>query len=482
MHGSRVPGPAACRALARAAPAVLLALVALAHRADAQLATSQLATRWAKDVTPERVLPEYPRPQMTRPAWTNLNGRWDYAIRDREAAQPDRWDGTILVPFPVESQLSGVHRSVSPGERLWYRRTFRAPARPTGGRLLLHAGAIDWDATIYVNGRDVGRHRGGYDPITVDITDALTRGGDQQLVVGVEDPTDAGDQPHGKQVRQARSIWYTAVTGIWQTIWLEPVPASWIRSLQVTADVDAGMVHVRVDAAGAPRGTTVRVIARAAGAAAGQAGGPVDGVVDVPLPSPHLWAPGDPFLYDLSVQLSTGDSVGSYVGMRKIAVARDAAGTPRLFLNDKPLFQFGLLDQGWWPDGLYTAPTDEALASDIETTLRLGFNFARKHVKVEPDRWYYHADRLGLLVWQDMPSAGNATPEGRREFDAELRRVVDALRNHPSIVMWVPFNEGWGQHDTWDHVAWLANLRPHATRERRERMDRRRCRRRAGRP
>jgi galactose mutarotase-like enzyme len=429
----------------------------------AQTAPGRLTTRWAAAVTADRILPEYPRPQLVRPAWQSLNGRWDYAIRDSGASAParaGRFDGTILVPFPIESQLSGVQRAVTDRERLWYRRRFRVAAAAPGSRWLLHFGAVDWAAVVYVNGRRIGEHSGGYDPFSFDITAALRPTGDQELVVGVRDPTDRGDQPRGKQVLKPGSIWYTAVTGIWQTVWLEPVPATYVSALQITPDVDASTVTIRAVVSGAEPGARVRAVARAGDSIIARGEGAADAPLTLRLPQTRLWSPDDPFLYGLSISLSGGDSIESYFGMRTIAVAPDRAGALRLVLNGRPLFQYGTLDQGWWPDGLYTAPTDEALRSDVETLKRLGFNLIRKHVKVEPDRWYYHCDRLGMLVWQDMPSANNTTADGRRQFAAELGRVVDALRNHPAIVMWVPFNEGWGQHDTERYVAWLKQHDP----------------------
>ena len=444
-------------ALAAAAVA-RLALAAAAQESVPPLPT--LATRWARDVTAGAVLPEYPRPQMARSAWQSLNGRWDYAIAAKDAAAPDRWDGEILVPFPVESQLSGVRRAVTPSQRLWYHRAFRAPRRPPGGRLLLHFGAVDWDAAVFVNGRRVGEHRGGYDPFTFDITDALAGTGDQQLVVGVRDPTDSGPQPRGKQVLRPHGIMYTAVTGIWQTVWLEPVPARYVTGLEITPDVDAGAVRLRVRAAGSTRGSRVHVTVLAGARPVAEGLIALDRVASIPIPHPHFWSPSDPYLYGLRIGLSGGDEVRGYVGMRKIAVAGDSAGVNRLFLNGHALFELGTLDQGWWPDGLYTAPTEDARRFDLETLKRLGFNLIRKHVKVEPERWYYDCDSLGILVWQDMPSGNNDTPEGKENFAAELGRMVDALRNHPSIVMWVPFNEGWGQHDTERYVQWLREHDP----------------------
>jgi len=349
-----------------------------------------------------------------------------------------------------------VRRAVTPAQRLWYRRSFRLPATAEGTRWLLHFGAVDWETTVYVNGLAVNTHRGGYDPFTLDITEELHRGGGaQELLVRVWDPTDNGEQPRGKQVLTPHSIWYTAVTGIWQTVWLEPVPRDHIASLDVRPDVDAGVVNIRVYTASTDASLDVRLSVLDGDRTVAQASGVAGQRLTLPIPDAKLWGPGHPFLYGLRVVAEGGDVVTSYFGMRKIAVARDSAGVARLFLNNQPLFQLGTLDQGWWPDGLYTAPTEAALRSDIETLQRLGFNLIRKHVKVEPERWYYDCDSLGMLVWQDMPSGENRTAESRREFGEELGRVVAALRNHPAIVMWVPFNEGWGQHDTDRYVSWL---------------------------
>ena len=379
------------------------------------------------------MLPDYPRPQLVRQSWVNLNGLWDYRVTARDAASPATWGGKILVPFPIQSQLSGVERAVSDSERVWYHRTFRVPALPRGGRLLLHFGAVDWEAAVSVNGIVVGTHRGGYDPFTFDITSALRGNGDQQLIVSVWDPTDRGAQPRGKQVLNPKSIWYTAVTGIWQTVWLEPVRPAHVADLVAVPDIDAGTVTLRVTADDAPPATEVRATVFAGGKAITSSTVLVGRPLVLRIPNAHLWSPADPYLYDLRVGLSTGDTVRSYFGMRKISVAHDSAGIARLFLNNRPLFEYGMLDQGWWPDGLYTAPTDDALRFDLETMKRLGFNLVRKHVKVEPARWYYYADKLGMLVWQDMPSGDNTTDAAKTEFETELHHVVDALRDHPSI-------------------------------------------------
>lgn len=424
-------------------------------------ADNPLFTRWAKDVSPDNVWPEYPRPTMVRSDWTNLNGLWDYAIVPRESGKPDAWDGKILVPFAVESALSGVRKPVSPDQRLWYRRSFASPGLQEGERLLLHFGAVDWQATVWLNGRHLGQHTGGYDPFTLDATSAL-KPGENELVVAVWDPTDAGSQPRGKQVLEPKGIWYTAVTGIWQTVWMEKVPAVYIQGLKIVPNVDQNAVLVTVQAEGAH---PIRVEVLWEGQVVSEGRGQTNEAISVAMENSKLWWPDEPNLYDLKVTLLDGDrvvdEVRGYFGMRKIEVAKDEQGVPRLMLNGKAVFQFGPLDQGWWPDGLYTAPCDEALKYDIEMTKRYGMNLARKHVKYEPERWYYWCDRLGLLVWQDMPSGDSGRdPAAKANFRRELQAMIDARWNHPSIIVWVPFNEGWGQHDTCDVVAWIKEYDP----------------------
>jgi len=441
-----------------------LAIAAAGAQAAWTPAPGPLLTRWAKDVSPARVLPEYPRPQMVRKNWLNLDGLWDYAIRPRGEAAPPAFDGRILVPFPVESALSGVMKKVGEANRVWYRRTFEVPAG-WRDRTLLHFGAVDWEADVSVNGHALAAHRGGYGEFTFDVTSALKPSGPQELVVAVWDPTDTGTQPRGKQVNRPGSIWYTSVTGIWQTVWIEPAPPVAIDSLILVPDIDAGTLTVTAVVPGAAADTRVVAVAldgsREVGRAAGRPGAPFV----VPVPHAKLWAPDSPTLYNLRITLSgsRADDVTSYFGMRKTSLCKDERGVERLCLNNKPLFQVGPLDQGWWPDGLYTAPTDDALRYDIEITRQLGFNMARKHVKVEPDRWYYWADRLGLLVWQDMPSTtlrGPRPPDSAQQFELELKTLIDQRRNHPSIVMWVPFNEGWGQYDTPRIVDWIKSYDP----------------------
>ncbi|MHC4425067.1 MAG: glycoside hydrolase family 2 protein, partial [Planctomycetota bacterium] len=451
--------------------------------ADWQPAKGPLMTRWAKQVSPDNVHPEYPRPQMVRKDWLNLNGLWEYAIRPKDEQQPRKFDGQILVPFPVESALSGVMKPVGEKSRLWYRRTFEIPRSWRGRRTLLHFGAVDWDTTVWVNREELGSHRGGYDPFTFDITDALKDTGRQEIVLSVWDPTNAGYQPRGKQVSKPRGIWYTAVTGIWQTVWLEPVPRTYIGSVRITPDLDTRKFIINVSFPYPPGAANVfeldvavtlkdggTVVARSKA----DAGGNGMRRAMVVVKNPRLWSPEDPFLYGMEIQVSKNgesiDTVGSYTAMRKISLAKDDSGINRLFLNNEPLFQFGPLDQGWWPDGLYTAPTDDALKYDIEVLKKLGCNMLRKHVKIEPDRLYYWCDKLGLMVWQDMPSGdkyigGNdpdiqRSPESARQFEAELKAMIVTFYNHPSIVMWVPYNEGWGQWDTPRIVDLIKKLDP----------------------
>ncbi len=447
---------------ARMTLAVLVIAMILGCVASAayQPVEGKIMTRWAKEVSPANALPDYPRPQMVRKEWKNLNGLWDYAIRPVSQPLPESFDGQILVPYPVESALSGVKKPVTPNDKLWYRRTFEVPGNWPKGRLLLHFGAVDFSTEVWVNGTNLGNHVGGYDPFTFDITNALKSSGTQELIVAVTDPTDRGTQPRGKQVLKPHGIMYTAVTGIWQTVWIEPVPAAYIRGLIVTPDIDNQTLSVVVDAAGDTTGLNFAASAKGFGLSCSTSSS--DKALTLTINNPRLWSPDAPNLYDLTVRLTDKgndvDSVQSYFGMRKIAIGKDQAGIQRLMLNNKPLFQYGPLDQGWWPDGLYTAPTDAALKYDLEVLKKIGCNMLRKHVKVEPDRLYYWCDKLGLLVWQDMPSGDRGiggddpdiirSPESARQFELELIRMIDALRNHPSIIMWVPFNEGWGQFDT----------------------------------
>lgn len=432
----------------------------------------KLMTRWAKDVSPTNALPEHPRPQLQRKDWQSLNGLWDYAIRPRTEPQPEKWDGQILVPFAAESALSGVMKTVGEQHKLWYRRTFQAPK--SNGRWLLHFEAVDWGAEVFVNGRRVAEHRGGYDPFSVEISTALKPEGEQELVVAVSDPTDASYQPRGKQVNKPHGIWYTPVTGIWQTVWLEEVSTSYIRAVQITPDVDQSAVQILVESAGGTLAAgperRFKAMILDSGEEITRGEGKAGDPLTIKIPRPKLWSPDKPFLYDLRLELDGGDIVQSYFGLRKISLGKDRAGVNRILLNNEPLFQLGPLDQGWWPDGLYTAPTDAALKYDIEITKKLGFNMCRKHVKVEPARWYYWCDKLGLLVWQDMPSGDKyigpndkdyeRTPEAELCYRREWKAIIEARRNHPSIVCWVPFNEGWGQFQTNEILEWTKELDP----------------------
>jgi len=431
-------------------------------------AGDRIMTRWAAEVGPENALPEYPRPQLVRGDWLNLNGLWDYAIVAKDAGRPSEWDGKILVPFAAESALSGVGRPVGAEKALWYRRTIAVPKMWRKGRVLLHFGAVDWESTLWINGREAGTHRGGYDPFTYDITGILKRGSKQEIVLRVFDPTDEDNSPiaRGKQVMKPHGIFYTAVTGIWQTVWIEPVPEARIVKLVLRPDIDGKTLTVEPECAGTAAGSTLAVSVSLKGAAVAAAEGPANAPVVVQIPEPELWSPDNPVLYDVKAVLRADgkvlDEVSSYAGMRKIAVGKDRQGFNRLLLNNEPLFEIGPLDQGWWPDGLYTAPTDAALRYDIETIKALGMNMLRKHVKVEPDRLYYWCDKLGLLVWQDMPSAlfkreahaADVLAARDAQFEGEWKVIMDALVSHPSIVMWVPFNEGWGQYDTERITAW----------------------------
>jgi hypothetical protein len=401
---------------------------------------------------------------MARKDWLNLNGLWQLAIVARQSARPASFPHRILAPFPVESALSGLARRVSLEERLWYRRTFRLPDSWQQGRVLLHLDAVDWEAEVYLNGVRLGQHRGGYDRFSLDVTEALRPRGKQELVVALWDPTDAGGQPRGKQTLTPGGIYYTPTSGIWQTVWLEPVPETFIAGLRLVPDVDRSTLLVSAEIRDETKSLRLVARATASGREVARQSGPADRELVLTIPSPRLWSPDDPFLYDLTVALERGgrkiDEVRSYFGMRKVTIGPDSSGVTRILLNGVPLFQIGPLDQGFWPDGIYTAPTDEALRFDLEIMKRMGFNMVRKHVKVEPERWYSWCDRLGLLVWQDMPSGANRTPEEREQFERELEAMVRGRFNHPCIIMWVPFNEDWGQYDTERIVEFVRRLDP----------------------
>ncbi len=437
--------------LSAAAMLVAAAVVAAPNLAWSALVpkTPPLSTPWTSQVSTTNPLPDYPRPQLTRPDWQSLNGQWQFAGTGSLGSPPvgQNLPETVLVPYPIESALSGIMRHEN---MMWYRRTFTVPSGWSGRRVQLNFGAVTWQATAWVNGQNVGTHTGGYDSFSFDVTGALTTG-TNELIVGVYSPVDAAGIPLGKQRLSPSGIFYTAASGIWQTVWLEPTNAARITRLDTTPDVPGGALNLVVRGAGIS-GQGVQVTVSSGGTTVATATGMVGATIRIPIPNAHLWSPDDPFLYDLRVTLTGtggGDAVGGYFGMRSIGKAV-VNGWLRPVLNGRFVFQIGTLDQGYWPDGIYTAPTDEALRFDLQQQKNLGFNTVRKHIKVEPARWYYWADRLGLLVWQDMPSMRTGvTPStsDRANFESELHRVVDQLRGITSIVQWQPFNEGWGEYD-----------------------------------
>ena len=443
-------------------------------------AGDKIKTDWATQIDPANVLPEYPRPIMERGEWKNLNGLWQYAIVDKGARTPQTFDGEILVPFAVESSLSGVQKRIDDTKELVYQRTFEVPSAWKGKQVLLHFGAVDWKADVWVNDVKVGSHTGGYAPFSFDITPALNAKSNK-LVVRVWDPTDKSYQPRGKQVSKPSGIWYTPVSGIWQTVWLEPVNEKHIANLRILPDVDANVL--KVDACVA-EGTATDMLEVSVydGNQLVASGKSINGEqVDVEMPQDvKLWSPDSPFLYTLKVSLinkgKVVDKVDSYAAMRKFSSRRDENGIVRLELNNQPLFQFGPLDQGWWPDGLYTAPTDEALRYDVQKTKDFGFNMIRKHIKVEPARWYMHCDQLGIIVWQDMPSGDKnpewqmrkyfdgaerlRSPESEANYRKEWKEIMDYLYSYPCIGTWVPFNEAWGQFKTQEIAEWTKQYDP----------------------
>ena len=441
----------------------------------------KIKTKWAEQINPKNVLPEYPRPQLERTDWVNLNGEWEYAIKPKGQAEPASFDGNILVPFAVESSLSGVQKEVGENNELWYKRTFSVPANWKSKDIVLNFGAVDWKADVFVNDILIGSHQGGFTPFSFNITPYLTGKSSQKLVVRVWDPSDKGYQPRGKQTSNPEGIWYTPVTGIWQTVWLEPVATNHITSVKSIPDIDNGTMNVTVGTSAPCCNTSVvEVKLLDKGQVVASAKGLQGKELRLAVQNPTLWDTSNPYLYDMKVSLIKDgkvlDDVKSYTAFRKISSKRDANGVMRMQLNNKNLFQYGPLDQGWWPDGLYTAPTDEALLYDIVKTKDWGFNMIRKHVKVEPARWYYHCDKEGILVWQDMPSGdmGNQwaphTYNGGTDKDRsaasvanyyqEWKEIMDMCISYPSIVVWVPFNEAWGQFDTEKVAEWTKNYDP----------------------
>ncbi len=443
---------------------ILLVLLACSCSSKTEIswniADNPLLTPWAPDVDPANPWPEYPRPAHARNTWMNLNGLWQYSVTESDS-RPAEWDGNILVPFPVESALSGVRKRVSENEYLWYKRNFKVPSKWNRKKILLNFEACDWETTVWIDGKEAGSHRGGYDPFVFDITELLDRKKNHELLVRVWDPTDKGYQPRGKQVSDPGGIWYTPATGIWQTVWLEPVNSSYISSFRTVANPDDGTFSFRAEVVN-PGTSSVKYTLKSKGNIIAANSGRSDEMITLKLENPVLWSPGNPFLYDLEITLTDGnkilDNVTSYAGIRKISLGKKEDGFTRILLNDGFVWQNGPLDQGYWPDGIYTPPTDEAMVYDLKMTKEMGFNMLRKHVKIENRRFYHWCDVLGLMVWQDMPSGDqyisgsmpdiSKTPEATEQFEFELKRLIETKYNHPSVVMWVAFNEGWGQFET----------------------------------
>lgn len=462
---------------------LLILFVGIIHLTNSQKwqpAGDKIKTPWAEKIDPNNPLPEYPRPQMERNLWQNLNGQWDYAILPKGSNIPGSFEGKILVPFAVESSLSGVQKRIGERDELWYHRTFAVPANWKNKRIILHFGAVDWQADVWVNDIKVGTHQGGFTPFSFDITAFVSKEKAQKLVVKVWDPTDRGYQPRGKQVNRPDGIWYTPVTGIWQTVWLEPVEPAYVSHLKTVPNIERGNISVSASTIGALPTDVVEVKIFDKGKLIGKGQAANGQEVLVAVHEPKLWSPESPYLYDMEVSIVrngvVGDKLKSYFGMRKISTRRDGNGIVRLQLNNKDYFQFGPLDQGWWPDGLYTAPTDEALLFDIKKTKDFGFNMIRKHVKVEPARWYHHCDREGILVWQDMPNGDHSphwqqrnyfngheferSAKSEENFRKEWKEIMDLTFSNPCVVVWVPFNEAWGQFKTPEIVEWTKDYDP----------------------
>ena len=436
-----------------------------------KIAENPILTKWTSDVDPLKPWLQYPRPDMVRNAWMNLNGLWNYAIT-RKGMKPEKWDGTILVPFPIESAVSGVRKRVSENENLWYKRDFIIPNVWNKKHILLNFEACDWETRIWVDGKEVGTHMGGYDPFTFDITQSIGDKKIHELLVCVWDPTDKGTQPRGKQVSSPGSIWYTPTTGIWQTVWIEPVNESYISSFRTVTNTN-GTIIFKSDVKNGAEGS-LSFIVKKEGKTIATATGNTDNEITVQIKDPILWSPDRPFLYDISIELKKNnkivDRVKSYTGIRKISIGKTSDGFTRMLLNNDFVYQNGPLDQGFWPDGIYTPPTEDAMVYDLRMTKKMGFNMLRKHVKVENRIFYYWCDKLGIIVWQDMPSGDvsiggiqpdiNKSKEATEQYEFELRRMIETKYNHPSIIMWVPFNEGWGQFETGRITQLIADYDP----------------------
>ena len=479
---------------------MLLLIISNAQSQNWKTAEGKLMSKWAKTVNPENVWKEYPRPQFERTQWKNLNGLWDYAILRTNEIQPKKFKGKILVPFSFESPLSGVGKNISPNHKMWYMKTFDLPKNWSGKKIIIHFEAVDYDSSVWVNDILLGSHKGGFDRFSFDITPYIKPNGRQKIVLSVKDGTNFSSQPRGKQQIKPSGIYYTPVSGIWQTVWLEAVSnEAHLQEVKTTSNIDEKTVTViPITNQALVSGYSIRTSVFFNGEKVAFGEGKPNIPLTLKIDTPQLWSPDNPNLYDLKLILvnpsgAVIDQVDSYFGMRKISLG-DHKGVKYLFLNNRPLFHYGTLDQGWWPDGLLTPPSDQAMKYDIEMTKKMGFNMIRKHVKIEPDRWYYYCDKLGLMVWQDMPSFNrlalkteeemektkrkdriyNALERIYREdedlkrsskdatqFEFELRRMVDIHYNAPSIVIWVPFNEGWGQYDTCRITDFIKRLDPH---------------------
>ncbi len=428
--------------------------------ADWKISVNPILTEWALQVDPSLPWPEYPRPDARRDEWVNLNGLWDYTITDLNT-RPQNWEGKILVPYPVESALSGVKKRVSENENLWYKRTFKLPRSWKRKQILLNFEASDWETVVYIDGHEAGRHRGGYDPFSINITDYLDRKKNHEILVRIWDPTDKGTQPRGKQVSEPGGIWYTPTTGIWQTVWMEPVSNSYIESYRSITHIETGTVTFSTQVIN-PGDNKIRISVLKENKIIANGSGDCNDRIVVSIPEPKLWTPENPYLYNIMIELYDGekeiDKIYGFTGLRKISLGKTPDGFNRVLLNNKFVYQNGPLDQGFWPDGIYTPPSENAMVFDLEMTKKMGFNMLRKHVKVENRIFYHLCDKLGILVWQDMPSGDkyisgdqpdiDKTKESADQFEYELKRMIDTKYNHPSIIMWVPFNEGWGQFDT----------------------------------
>lgn len=464
-------------------PLIFSCSIAAAQQKQWQVVKDKIVTPWAEKVDPKAPLPEYPRPQLVRNNnWKNLNGIWNYAITPKAANAPAKYEGNILVPYAVESALSGVGRTVGKDSTLWYSNTITVPSSMKNKDVLLHFGAVDWQTEVFVNGKSAGKHEGGFDPFTFNITALLVGGASQEIKIRVWDPTDEGPQPRGKQVKKPEGIWYTPVTGIWQTVWLEGVPKSYIAATKHTPDIDAHTISISADVQNVVAGDKLKIEVLDGKKIVSVKEIDAAETAVIGLQNEKLWSTASPFLYDLRISLlrknKVVDEVKSYFAMRKISMGTDAKGIQRMLLNNQFVFQYGPLDQGWWPDGLYTPPTEAAMIYDIDQLKEMGFNMIRKHIKVEPARYYNYCDKNGMLVWQDMPSGdlGNGwenrpgildhgtdkdrTAESEGYYRKEWDNIINTLYNFPSIVVWVPFNEAWGQFKTVEITEWTMKKDP----------------------